>query len=140
MAEREAKQAHEESDVNVRALAISLIVLFAVGVVVHVLLYVVFVVYEDRAIATDKADVRSAIKLERVPPQVPLQGIPSFHGHTPRQDTEMLKRQERMKLSTYGPSEEPSYVRVPVDRAIELIIEKDLLKPATTQPTTRGGS
>jgi hypothetical protein len=137
----EHPEAHERSDVNVRALAIALFALFLIVLVTCLVMRVMFDVYEERAVAEDKAEVRTGIppSNQRTAPAVPLQGIPGFHGNTPAEDMREMRRMQRGALSTYSPTSEPGYVYIPIERAMELVVEKDLLKriDATTQPTTR---
>jgi hypothetical protein len=142
----EHPEAHEQSDVNVRALAIAMGVLFAIIVVTCIVMYAMFQIYERQAISQDKAEVRTGIvrdETRRAPPQpVPLQGIPGVHGNTPAQDLRQVRRDDSDRLHRFVPHSERGFVQIPIDRAMELVVERDLIKrqapaAATTQPTTR---
>jgi hypothetical protein len=68
-------------------------------------------------------------------PEPRLQGIPDYHPNTPTIDLAQMREHNASVLNNYGPSTEPGFVRIPIGRAMELVVEKDLLA-SQTQPTT----
>jgi hypothetical protein len=46
---------------------------------------------------------------------------------------EQLRRESQQRLNSYGKSDEPGFVRIPIDRAMQILVEKGI-KP-TTQKT-----
>jgi hypothetical protein len=113
---------HEESDVNIRAIFGFGAALLAVGVVVHVVILLLFNVLDARA----KQQVQAAYPLaagqqeERLPPEPRLQ-------IDPREDLAALRAKEDEVLRSYGwVDRNLGVVRIPIDRAMELTLERGL--------------
>lgn len=129
---------HERSDVNVRALVYAVIGLIVAAIVIHVALYFLFGLY-GRQSRQERS--RLPQTMVEMPPQVPLgdrprlQGIPGFHTNTPRADMAIMNAQTSIVLSTYGPTTRPGMARVPIDRAMDLMLVNGMFKsrPATTK-------
>jgi hypothetical protein len=59
------------------------------------------------------------------------------HNLLPWQDLPLLRSQELQALRTGGPlPDDPAHVHIPIDRAMQLFLQRGGLHPAT-QPTTR---
>jgi len=67
--EHDATVAHEQSDVNIRAIAAFVIGLFAVGLVIHVALWFLMGFYQKEAIASDPAVSPLAAPAGTLPPE-----------------------------------------------------------------------
>jgi hypothetical protein len=146
----EHPERHEHSDVSIRGLTIFFIAFVAVAVLVHVGLWILFDVYEGREQALDVTRQQSAIAspLPRVPAEgvwpegVPrLQGVAGYHGNTPAQDMAELRVLEQRKLRPAQPSLNPDgTARIPIDRAMQIIVQNRLLQtaPPATQPAPGG--
>ena len=133
----EHPEAHEHSDVNVRALFIALAIIAAVAIAVHIFLYFLLGAFSGRQARSDDNVPRSAVAAPDPgpPPGVPrLQGVQGFHAPTPRQDMQALAARNRIILSTYGPGAEPGRVRIPIDRAIDLALERGLFPTSSPPP------
>ena len=120
--------AHEKSDVNVRVPAmvvIGLAVLTAVGMIVS---WLVFDHYSARQRAAAKPASPLAATLPKEPPAPQLQV-------DPRLDLKKLRSEEEQILSSYGwMDKNTGVVRIPIDRAIQILAEKGL--PARQQAET----
>ena len=143
----EHPELHEHSDVNVRPIAIGGAVLAGVIVATLVALLVVFRVYERQQEALERP--QSAVRTDpprQTNPDIPqLQGIAGFHDNTPAQDMRELREREAQVLSGYGKGAEPGTARIPINRAMELALERKMFKsqsPATQpgQPKAAGGT
>lgn len=120
---------HEPSRVSVRALAIVAGVVIAVTVIVQIGMYIVFGIYSRDQAARPVNRPQTAIRgqVAAPPSGVPrLQGIPGFHGPTPRQDMDALRAANEAILGSYGPGDAPGYVRIPVERAMQLALERGM--------------
>lgn len=131
----EHPQDHEHSDVNVRGIAIAFAAIVVVAVVTHVGLYFLFDAFEveERAARQPRSAIRTgAVRIPETTPR--LQGIPGFHEDTPVEDTEQMLLEHRRRLGSYGPAGVDGFVRVPIDRAMELALQRELFP---TQPPPR---
>jgi hypothetical protein len=126
---------HEHSDVNVRAILGFGLILLIAAVVVHLGLYWLLQLYSDRS--AERAPSVSAMPSEdQTPPPPRLQVSPP---------TELAKMRaaEEKELQSYGwVDKETKIVRIPIDRAMELIAEKGLparkQSPPSSSPALRG--
>jgi hypothetical protein len=131
---------HEHSDVPIRPLAISLAAIALTLAFTFVFLYFLFGHYRRQQEALD-------LKRTNVPEAKPLiegprlQGVPGFGDNPPREDLKNLRESYEKELHTYGKSGEDGFARVPIDRAMDLAIERGMFKTAspTTAPTGGGG-
>ena len=123
---------HEESDVNIRAIFGFGLGLLAVAVVIHALMWLLFVYFAARDDASAAphhplAPVESAA----VPPEPRLQT-------NPRQDLLDLRAQEAQVLGSYGwIDRNAGTVRIPIDEAMRLTLERGL--PARPAPGGKTG-
>jgi hypothetical protein len=116
---------HEHSDVNVRAILGFGVILLVAAVVIHIALYWLLQYYRDRS-ARQAPAVSTIPTEEQIPPGPRLQVSPPT-------DLAKLRAAEEKELQSYGwVDKETKIVRIPIDRAMELIAEKGL--PARKQP------
>jgi hypothetical protein len=113
---------HEESDVNIRGILGFAAALFAVAVVIHVLIWVLFRYFEG---STARQQLQPTYPLatqqeQRLPPEPRLQT-------NPRQDMLDLRAAEDQTLTTYGwVDKNAGVVRIPIEQAMKLTIERGL--------------
>jgi hypothetical protein len=120
---------HEHSDVPIRPLAISLAAIAITLTLMFVFLHLLFVRYKG---------AQEALELKRtnVPdakPPVPgprLQGVPGFSDKHPKVELKDLREQFDRELNGYGKTREDGFAQVPIDRAMDLAVERGLFKTA----------
>ena len=110
---------HESTDVNVRAILGFGAALFVTAVIVHVVIWMLFLFLERR----EAQPVQAAYPLGvsqgvRVPPEPRLQV-------TPRDDLRALRAEEEQMLNSYGwVDRNAGVVRIPISEAMRLTIER----------------
>jgi hypothetical protein len=115
---RDAGPGYETRDANTRSLVIFGVGLFAILALVMILMAVVFRFFSRTqslgAPPSPFADIRT------LPPQPRLQA-------EPRTDLERLRQREDETLHSYGwVDPKAGAVRIPIDRAMELVLQKGL--------------
>jgi hypothetical protein len=120
---------HEPDGVQVGAIYKFILVLFVVGVVVSLGMWGAFRILNTRAIQEDPKLSRLAEK-DQLPPEPRLQV-------SPIQDlNEILNIEERVLNSYAWVDKNQGIVRIPIDRAMKILIEQNKLGSAVqTQPT-----
>jgi hypothetical protein len=108
---------HERKDLDVRAVAAFAAGLVTFGVLVHLALGALF-----------GAFARIEDRLDAAPPPIgerhPLPPEPRLQAD-PRADLEALRTREERLLGTYGwVDRKAGVVRIPIDRAMDLVIER----------------
>jgi len=122
---------HEESDVNIRAIFGFGAALVAVGVVVHVLVLLLFNFFDARATPQGQAAYPLAVGQEDHRPE------PRLQEH-PREDLAALRDREDEALRSYGwVDRNAGVVRIPIERAMALTLERGLPARPARQETTR---
>jgi len=122
---------HEESDVDIRAIFAFGAALLAVGVVVHVLILLLFNFFDARATPQAQAAYPLAVGQEDRRPE------PRLQEH-PREDLAALRDREEESLRSYGwVDRNAGVVRIPIERAMELTLERGLPARPARQETTR---
>ena len=122
-------ESHEHSDVPIRPLAIALGAIAAVCVVTAVLLYWLFWNYKTSQEATERP--RTAVPTAKpVVPEPRLQGVPGFSGTHPTEDMRDQRLRYERELTSYGRSPEEGKAKVPIDRAMDLALERKLFPVA----------
>lgn len=128
---------HEKSDVSIGAIVKFGIGLTVAAVVIHVALWGLFQLLEDREAKRDRPlPALAAAGLRRTPPEPRLEPDPLL----PRR---RMAAEEDAALTTYGwVDREAGIVRIPIERAMELLVERGLPPskpmPATTPTPTHG--
>jgi len=112
---------HESSDVNIRAIFGFALGLLVTGVIIHFLVWVLFQYFtarEGRVVAPRFP--LAVTQGTRVPPEPRLQT-------NPRQDLSDFRAREDQLLSSYGwVDKNAGVVRIPIDRAMKLTLERGL--------------
>jgi len=99
-----------------------------------VALLLLFKYYERTATRPDRELVNSLVRpTAPTAPEPRIQGVPTFHANVPRADMEQLRSEAQQRLHTYGKGDEPGFVRIPIDRAMQILADR-AMKP-TTQKT-----
>lgn len=120
---------HEHSDVNVRPIAIFVLALGFTCVASLLLMSALFGFFDRRAAGADPAAPALGIARRDVPPDPRLQTDPVL-------DLKAFRAQEDAKLHGYAwVDKNAGVVRIPIERAMELIAERGL--PPTAASTAR---
>ena len=112
---------HEGSDVNVRAILGFGAGLLVAAVLIHFMVWLLFLYFSGRETTRDAADYPLATgQATRVPPEPRLQT-------TPREDLRALRAREEEILSSYGWVDKTTgVVRIPIDEAMKLTLQRGL--------------
>jgi hypothetical protein len=121
--------AHEESDVNVRAILTAVVALIVLAGAIHVLLWMLFEHFAAERASADPPPVPLAAPAGQAPPEPRLQT-------RPRSDLDAFRAMERAWLAGEPAAGEPADVnRISIDRAKQLILERGLpARPGATPP------
>ena len=112
--------AHEESDVNVRAIFGFGAGLLAVGLAVYVLLWLLMNYYTKQAAQVPRNFPLSAEYQQQAPPEPRLQ----IH---PQQDLRDLRAREDAMLHGYGWVDKNTGVaRIPIEEAMKIVVQRGL--------------
>jgi hypothetical protein len=115
---------HERSDVDIRAILGFGAALILTAIVIHLGLYWMLEHYEERSTRTAPAVSAPYAAEEQIPP--PRLEI------SPRRNLAEMRAAEERELTTYGwADKEKQAVRIPIDRAMELLAQRGL--PARKQ-------
>jgi hypothetical protein len=110
---------HEQSDVNVRAIFLFAAALLVTALVVHVGVWFLFDAFAARESAEAPPSPLAAGQV-RLPPQPRLQV-------TPREDLREFRAEEDVRLNSYQwVDKEAGVVRIPIDDAVRLTLERGL--------------
>jgi len=117
-----AGRGHETRDLSVRASILFGVFLLLAAVVVHLVVWMLYVRFGTEAATTDVRQYPLAqVGRPVLPPEPRLQV-------QPREDLKAFGRQEDAVLSSYGwVDRNAGVVRIPVERAMQLTIERGLL-------------
>jgi hypothetical protein len=112
---------HEERDVNIRAILTFGAGLVVTAIVIHVLVWLLFVYFNAREAAQPPPEYPLAAEQEkRLPPEPRLQT-------NPREDLRELRAGEDEALTTYGwVDRNGGVVRIPIDEAMKLVVQRGL--------------
>ncbi|MEO8260892.1 MAG: hypothetical protein ABI868_26335 [Acidobacteriota bacterium] len=112
---------HESSDVDVRAILGFGAGLIVAAVLIHLVVWLLFLYLSGVATTRDAADFPLAAgQAARVPPEPRLQT-------TPREDLRALQAREEEILASYGWVDRTAgVVRIPIDDAIKLTLQRGL--------------
>ncbi len=113
-------QAHEESDVNVRAVLGFGLGLLVAGAAIYVLVGLLFGYYTREASKARRVYPLAAYQQGQLPPQ------PRLQTH-PREDMRELRRREDAVLGSYGwVDRDAGIARIPIDEAMKLTVQRGL--------------
>jgi hypothetical protein len=124
---------YERRDVNARGIVLVGVAMIVCAVVIHLVAWWVF----DYLQARDKARKQSPFPLAATEPKKPtpeprLEQVNRMAGKV--EDARPLYAAERKRLETYGRvPDEKGVIRIPIQRAMELIVEEKRL-PAREEP------
>ena len=123
---------HEPTDIETRPLRIATIIGGIAMLAICAGLYGLFKYYERTATEPDRR-ISHVAEPGPTAPEPRIQGVPEFHGNVPRADMEQLRHESQQHLASYGKADEPGFVRIPIDRAMQILTDRQM-KP-TTQKT-----
>lgn len=127
---------HEQSDVPIRALALTLAALTAVLLLTFGLVWLMFIAYERHQASLDVKLTNVEHKAD-VPIDRPrLQGVQGFHATSAAQDTAAMMDEVETRLSTEGALPNGKY-HIRIGRAMQMVVESGQLKASTQPATTR---
>jgi hypothetical protein len=129
---------HEQERIGLRGYVIFVVALIVSAIVIHLILWLTMCGFEKAVSHNQGLERNSALQPERPtsPPGPILQPSPA-QGEIPRQpwqDMAAYRVHEQELLSTYGYDPKSGQVRIPIDRAMELLVQRGL---PTTQPSMR---
>ena len=119
---RNAEPVHRETtDVNIGGIVVFVIVLLVAGVVVHAGVWAMYRYFEKHASRPAIAEFPLATNaLRRLPPEPRLQ-------IDPRDDLSNMRRAEEQVLTSYGwVDRNTGVVRIPIEQAMKLTVERGL--------------
>jgi hypothetical protein len=123
---RNPDTAHETTDINLRAIAMYALLLAAITIGIQIAMYGEFLVFDRIERAADQTVSPLATPAGQVPPDPRLQT-------TPWADLTALRAQEFSFLHSYGwVDQDAGVVRLPIDRAKALLLERGL--PVRSEP------
>jgi hypothetical protein len=130
-----AGRGYETRDLSVRVSILFGVFLLLAAVVVHLVVWVLYVHFGTEAASTDIRQYPLAhVGRPVLPPEPRLQV-------QPREDLKALHRQEDAILSSYGwVDRNTGVVRIPADRAMQLTIERGLLSAQEPVPPDSGNT
>lgn len=133
----EMSHADERSYVNMRAVMITVVVLFASLIVGMALMVLYFNILEARAGNAEVA-IGPTVDPKALPPEPRLQ-FSNIHPSTEEQDMGVLHARQDSVLGSYGWVDRPNgIVRMPIDKAMEIVAERGTRQ--ATAATATGGA
>ena len=130
-----ARRGHETRDLSVRASILFGVFLLLAAFVVHLVVWLLYAHFGSEAAGTDVRQYPLAqVGRPVLPPEPRLQV-------QPREDLKALRRQEDAVLMSYGwVDRNAGVVRIPVDRAMQLTVERGLLSAQNGAPPGPGNT
>jgi hypothetical protein len=112
---------HETSDINLRGVLVFALGLLITGIIIHLLVWLLFLYFAGRAAAATETQYPLARGHgDRLPPEPRLQT-------NPREDLRDLRANEDKILNSYGwVDKNTGTVRIPVSEAMKLAVERGL--------------
>ncbi|HEX5734638.1 MAG TPA: hypothetical protein VF131_17525 [Blastocatellia bacterium] len=136
---------HEVSDVRIKPIIWFGFWLLVSTVAIYLLIFGLFRFFESRATKSDAPAPPLAEERPELPPEPRLQLAPSQAGQPqpnlkehPLEELKRLKEEEERMLTTYGVDERSGAIRIPIDKAKQLVLERNLLRSAPQSPTQPG--
>ncbi len=129
---------HEGTDVNIRPLVVTGVGLVVFLVLTCIGLALLFNFYDWFEVRSQKNE-SALVGIKRPEPAVKIQGVPGYSTQVPAKDMEEFRRRNDAAIGTYSTAEN-GVARIPVARAIDLALERNLFATAapTTAPATGG--
>ena len=131
------KVSHEESDVGIKPIVWFLILLSVSTVIIYVMLWGLFRYFENRAEKSETPPPALAEERPELPPEPRLQLAPNHAGQKqpdlnddPQAELKRMKKEDEKRLTSYGVDPETGAIRIPIKKAKELVLERNLLQPA----------
>ncbi len=133
---------HEESDVRIKPIVWFGVWLTVSTVIIYFMLWGLFKYFEDRAEKSETPPPALADERPELPPEPRLQLSPSQVGQKqpdlnehPLAELKSMKEEDEKRLNSYGVNTATGAVRIPIDLAKRLVLERNLLQaaPATAQ-------
>jgi hypothetical protein len=134
--------AHEPQDVNVRGILIFGAALLVSAVVIHLLLWWMLDYFIVRENKMEPKPHPLASKRQQLPPEPRLQGMPG-HAEVAPAEMQKFRTHEEELLNHYGwVDQKTGTVRIPIEDAKKLVLEKGLPVRSQTagRPQAGGGS
>jgi len=128
------KRGHEFRDMNLRGVVLFLAVFFAVGLLVHIIVWISFRNVAHTAISEDPKPSPLAVGAGR-PPEPILQPTQNYHEKQPWQDLQEMHQRENAHLNNYAwVDQKAGVVRIPIGRAMELVVDHGLPVAGSVEP------
>ena len=137
---------HEHSDVPIRPLAITLLAIAGLLLFSFVFLLFLFNRYEKQQESmemprTGLTNPEGQSVVRPVVPEPRLEGIPGFSNNPYTQELSKLRARHDADLNDGGKSAEEGYAKIPIDRAMDLAVERGMFKTAPAgAPPNPGGA
>jgi hypothetical protein len=129
---------HEHSDVPIRPLAITLAAIAGTCLVTFVLLYWVFWHYKSDQQAQERP--RTAVPMAKaIVPEPRLQGVPGLSDNHPSQDLKQMRQGYDAELTAYGRNGDAPTARIPIERAMDLALERKMFPTGGQSAPPKGG-
>jgi|RhiMethySRZTD1v2_1073278.scaffolds.fasta_scaffold10520_8 hypothetical protein len=117
----------QQYEMKLRWIVLAAACTLALAVLIHAAVYLVFRVEESGEAERDADRRLSGVRGEpSLPPSPRLQGVPGLSPSLPREDLEALRAREAERLGSYGPADAGGFVRIPIERAMDLLLEKGI--------------
>jgi hypothetical protein len=127
---------HEGTDVNIRPLVylgVGLVVFLVATCVFLVFLFDLFTFMESRG--EPPVTGVQGVKAELPAGAPKLQGVPGYNDNVPAKDMEEFRRINERLVNSYSTAKD-GVARIPVAKAIDLALERQLFKTTPAGPTT----
>jgi hypothetical protein len=137
---------HEESDVRIKPIVWFGVWLTVSTVIIYFMLWGLFRYFENRAeksetpvpaLAAERPDLPPEPRLQLAPSQVGQQQ-PDLNEH-PLAELKKMKEADVERLNNYGVDPATGGVRIPIDVAKRLVLERNLLQSAPANAQQPGG-
>ncbi|HUO85617.1 MAG TPA: hypothetical protein VM534_10935 [Thermoanaerobaculia bacterium] len=124
---------HESRDINVRAVLWFVAIMTVFGIVVHVGLWWFFGLLREREQSLDPARWTAIAPTEEVLPPEPRLQV------SPVSEMQAFREQEEKRLNSYGwVDREKGIVHLPVEQAMELVLQRGILEEQAVEPAAPG--
>lgn len=135
----------DRSGINTRAVMKFCAALIIIAVVVHIVVFYVFKIFDARLKSKDPELSPLAPKQQQLPPEPRLESSPNTL-HTDKQlfapkNVQALKEQANQQLESYGwVDDKNGIVRIPIKEAMKMVVEKEKQQSQTAPTQTNQSS